>query len=894
MVNVHFVNGPLRLPETPHALPPEALTAMLGVSEEVGLSREDAEKRLRAVGSNAIEARPAATWFALLLHQFMTPVVYLLTGAAGLAFYFNKLEEGAAIAAVLAVNAVIGFYTELKAVRSIEALRALGAHTARVLRNRVVIRVPAENLVPGDVVVIEAGEAVCADLRLIEASRLAVNESTLTGESVPVEKDVQSVSQGARLSERRSMLFKGTTVTRGSGRGVVTATGLATELGKVSRLIIEVDAGNSPMERKLSRLSTQLVAATLIVASVIAALGLISGQDELLVIEAAIALAVAAIPEGLPIVATLALARGMWRMAEQNALIERLSAVETLGATTVILTDKTGTLTENRMTVQQLLTSSGDVVVNANPPDNTLLSRAGADQELSLLLTVAVLCNDADLENAAAEGTGDPMEIALLRAGLTANMSRSDLLLKYPLLRKHAFNPSTKMMGTIHSSRDGILIAVKGAPESIINSAAGLLHEGSEIRFDDETRSKWNNNVGRLADHGLRVLACAVGHQPQEPDDPFHQLFLVGLIGLQDPARADVPEAIRDCQNAGIRVVMVTGDHVETARSIGRAVGLDTSEGNVVEGRELYEMLKTGAPALRDVGIFARVDPSEKLTLVRAYQNAGDIVAMTGDGVNDAPALRQADIGVSMGLRGTDVAREAAAMILLDDKFSTIVKAIREGRIIFANIRRLVGYLLSCNLSELMVIGLAVAGSLPLPLLPLQILYLNLVTDVFPAFALAMGEGEHRVLNRPPRDPKEAILGRAQWLAVILHAMAMSAATFAALGMGRWLGLDQRASVTVTFLTLAFAQLWHVFNLRSHGTSIFVNEVTGNRWLWSAIGLCALLLALPPYVGPAAHLLQLVPPTLQMWLVVLFSSTAPLIVTQIVMLTLSGTRPNRF
>ncbi|WP_065091703.1 cation-translocating P-type ATPase [Rhizobium leucaenae] len=883
---MNFVDRPITQPENPHAVPAERLTEVLRVSADYGLSTEEVDRRRRAFGLNEIAERRPAEWFPLLLHQFMSPVVYLLAAAATLAFCFNELEEGGAIAAVLVVNAAIGFFTELKATRSIEALRALGTHTARVRRNGIVRLVPSEDLVPGDIVIFEAGDAVPADIRLIEASRVAANESTLTGESVPVEKDVQTLAQSARLSERQSMLFKGTAITRGSATGVVTATGPGTELGKISRLVVEADAGSSPLERNLTLLSKQLVGATLALASLIAALGIIAGKDELLIVESAIALAVAAIPEGLPIVATLALARGMWRMARQNALIERLSAVETLGATTVILTDKTGTLTENKMAARCLCTTEGEFDFETENAVEALPIEVGANRQLALLLKLAVLCNDADLECLDATGTGDPMEIALLRVGLQGGFERAALLLEHPVLHKHSFDPAKKMMATIHSGKAGILVAVKGAPEAVIHSAAYVSGDAGEIALDEKERSAWLSYVNHLACRGLRVLACAVRQGPEEPADPFKQLVLIGLIGLEDPVRADVPQAIHECQNAGIRVIMVTGDHAATAKSIGRAVGLSKSPAaSTVEGKTIDEMLKTGHPALRDVSIFARVDPSEKLALVRAYQSAGETVAMTGDGVNDAPALRQADIGVAMGLRGTDVAREASAMILLDDAFPTIVRAIREGRIIFSNIRRLIKYLLSCNLSELIVVGIAVAGSLPLPLLPLQILYLNLVTDVFPAFALAMGEGNEGILDEPPRDPKEPILGRAQWIAIVMHGATLSAATFAALVVARVLAFDQHATVTSTFLTLAFSQLWHAFNMRSLTDGVILNEITRNRWLWAALALCAVLLAVPPYFGPAADLLQLVPLTANMWLVVLVSSIFPLVATQIVMVT---------
>jgi Ca2+-transporting ATPase len=675
------------------------------------------------------------------------------------------------------------------------------------------------------------------------------------------------------------LLFKGTAVTRGSGTGVVVATGLGTELGRVTQLVLEAHAGSSPLERQLARLSAQLVWVTVAVAAAIGVIGLVGSEDPFLMIEAAIALAVAAIPEGLPIVATLALARGMWRMARENALIERLSAVETLGATTVILTDKTGTLTENRMTVRRLHTPTGEVELDPGADSSAPASLAD-DRQAALLLRIAVLCNDAHLDDGERGGTGDPMEIALLRAGLRAGYHRAKLLHEQRLVRKHAFDTATRMMATVHESGARFLVAVKGAPEAVIAAATRVIAAHGDAVLDDASRAGWLARAGQLGHHGLRVLACAMKTDTRADGAPYEGLVLAGLIGLEDPARADVPLAIEDCRRAGIRVVMVTGDHAVTARSIGRAVGLCDGAVDVVEGKSIYEVIDAGPAALRRFSIFARVNPAEKLALVKAWQAAGEVVAMTGDGVNDAPALRQADIGVAMGLRGTDVAREAAAMILLDDAFPTIVKAIRQGRIIFGNIRRFVAYLLSCNLSEVMVVGLAVVSALPLPLLPLQILYLNLVTDVFPAFALAMGEGETGILRRPPRDPAKPILAREQWLAIVMQGAALAGGTFAALFAARWIHLDARESVTVTFLTLAFAQLWHVFDMRSAGAGILVNEVTRNRWLWAALLLCIALLAVPPYVTTVSGLLDLAPPDRTMWAIVLICSLLPLLINQ--------------
>ena len=856
--------------EPPHALAAETVLSRFGTSLHTGLTDTEARRRLARVGPNLIATKKRAGALTLLLHQLASPVVYLLAAACALSLYFGDWQEATAVFAVLVVNTGLGFFTELQAARSVEGLRALGTHSARVRRDGDARVLAAEDLVPGDIVLVEGGDAVPADIRLIEASNLGVDESTLTGESVPVDKSAHPVAVDARLAERASMLFRGTLVTRGSGTGVVVATGSGTELGGVSRLVEQAQPDTSPLERHLGRLSGQMVWVIVAVVVLLAGLGLATGKDLLLITEASIALAVATIPEGLPVVATLTLARVMWRMARRNALIERLSAVETLGATTVILTDKTGTLTENRMTVRRLLVPSGE---------QDLAERGfGIAPETERLLRVAVLCNDACLGPSQGEGSGDPMEQALLQAGRSVGLERAALARDRPLVRKHAFDAGSRMMATVHAFGREHLVAVKGAPEAVL-AASRRTGDGERDRpLDDITRDLWRRRVEELGAQGLRVIACAERSGDVASTHPFEELTFLGLIGLEDPAREDVPEAVAACRDAGIRVVMVTGDHAVTARSIAQAVGIAGPDDRVLEGGAVRD----GEDDLQGVAVFARVSPEEKLSLVRAYQERGEVVAMTGDGVNDAPALKQADIGVAMGRRGTDVAREAAAMVLLDDAFPTIVGAVREGRVIFDNIRRFVAYLLACNLSEVMVVGLAVLSTLPLPILPLQILYLNVVTDVFPAFALAMGEGRDDILGRPPRDPKEPILGRPQWARIALHAAVMTAATFAALLVGEfWLTLDRASVVTVTFLTLAFAQLWQVFNMRASGSRPFRNEVTRNPWVWAALLLCTMLLVGPACVPSARAVLGLVPPDLTMWAVILSASLAPLLLVQL-------------
>jgi Ca2+-transporting ATPase len=876
------------LPENPHALPVKKVLAQLGVSPEKGLTSSEARTRLAAYGHNALRARKTAGLLPILLNQFKSAVVALLAAAALIAFAFGEWKEAMAIAAVLAVNAAIGFTTELRAVRSMEALRTLATLATRVRRNGHITELRAEELVPGDIVVLEGGDVITADLRLIEASNMAADESTLTGESLAVTKTVLPVAAGEPLAERTSMAFKGTSITRGSGLGVVVATGMQSELGHISRLVEEARPEHSPLEQQLERLSGHLIVFTVVIVAIIGAFGIASGKDVFLMVEASIALAVAAIPEGLPIVATMALARGMWRMARHNALIERLAAVETLGATTVIFTDKTGTLTENKMVLSELWLSEGRVNVQTKPSRFTVDNKritVGEVAQLDESLTALVLCNNAELADRGKKGTGDPLEVALLQAGRIAGKEHKALLRRFPRVHEVAFDSDSKMMATVHRVKGGFTTYVKGAPEAVLEHATHFAGPDGVKKLDKHQVTTWLKRTDILAEQGMRILAVAM-KQTTEADEPaYRRLVFLGLLGLHDPPRSDVSEAIQSCREAGIRVIMITGDHAVTARNIAAAVGLSGPDARVVEGHQLKvrrEMSKRDLRTVLNADVFARVSPSQKLDLVSIYQDNGEIVAMTGDGVNDAPALKKADIGVAMGLRGTQVAREAAAMVLRDDAFSSIVTAIREGRIIFRNIQGFVTYLLSCNLSEILIVGLAILAGLPLPLLPLQILFLNLVTDVFPAFALGVGEGDRRVLLRPPRDPKLPIITPKLWGEIIGHGLSITIATLAALIMARTvLGLEGEQVVTISFLTLAFAQLWHVFNMRDPRARMFINAVTRNRFVWGALVLCTAMIVAVIYIPFAAELLHLYRPDARAWGLILAMSFAPVLVGQI-------------
>jgi len=580
---------------------------------------------------------------------------------------------------------------------------------------------------------------------------------------------------------------------------------------------------------------------------------------------------VAAIPEGLPIVATLALARGLLRMARRNAIVQRLAAVEALGATTIICTDKTGTLTMNELTVERVLTAAGS-------------EHAAGDPLLERVLTIGVLCNNASLD-AGGSAIGDPLEAALLRAGRDAGLDREDLLESLPEIREEAFDPRSKMMATLHEADGRVLVAVKGAPESVLEACTTMASTDGDRPLDAAARASWLEHVDQLATDGLRVLAHADRTVDHAAADVLTSLRLLGLVGFADPPRPDAAAAVDACGRAGVRVVMVTGDQPITARSIARAVGLvEDGEATVWQGKDLTR-LRAADPGtdaeLARVRVFARVTPAEKLDLIEAFQRQGHVVAMTGDGVNDAPALRKADIGVAMGRRGTQVAREAADMVLEDDALSTIIAAVRQGRVIFDNIRRFVMYLLSCNLSEVLVIASASVTPAPLPVLPLQILFLNLVTDVFPALALGLGEGSEDVVERPPRPGSEQILMREHWKAMAVWACLITVAVLGAF----WLaivgfGMDDSRAVTVSFLTLAFAQLWHVFNMRLRGSRVSRNAVVGNPWVWAALGICVSLLAAAVWLPPFARVLGVVSPGLDGWGLVLGMSLFPAVAGQ--------------
>jgi Ca2+-transporting ATPase len=825
-----------------------------------GLSQLDAQKRLNLYQRNEISFKKRPSLVVIFILQFKNVIVLLLLATAFISFALNEIAEAISILLVIIINSLIGFFSEVKAIRSIDALRKLGATKTLVLRDGKLQQIDATLLVPGDIVALEAGDSITADMRLLEVSKVTVNESILTGESLPVLKQVEAISSETILAERTNMIFKGTHISTGTCKAIVTHTGLNTEVGKISQLTDESHQETTPLEKRLDKLGQQLLLASFLIAIILTVLGVITGKPLMIIIETAIVLAIATIPEGLPIVSTLALAKGMLIMAKNNAIVNKLSAVETLGATSVIFSDKTGTLTENKMKV-------GEVLLYEN------------DEET--FLKVITLCNNASIEQ---ESVGDPMEVALLEYSLSKSMNKSDLSVKYPEVREVSFDSSNMMMATIHDDKSNSLIAfVKGAPEQVLQVS----------RLPNSEKDIWLKKNTELANDGYRVIATAVKTLHDSSETPYVDLQFIGLVGLVDPPREDVKDAIKKCHQAGIKVVMMTGDQGGTATKIAKDVELDIANQYLSKsGKDLGEISAEQLDkGLFDISIFSRFSPEQKLRMIEYYQKNDQIVAMTGDGVNDAPALKKSDIGVAMGLRGTQVAKEAADIVLLDDKFATIITAIKQGRIIFTNIKRFVIYLLSCNISEVLTVAIAVGLNFPIPLLPLQILFLNLVTDVFPALALGFGGGDESYLNNPPRKKAAPILSPSDWKLVILFGILLTTCVlFVFIYSIKVLEVTEAKSITMAFITLALSQTVHVFNMKRVKSSFLINDITRNKYVWGAVILCTLLIIISiklPILKNALGLVELNPTE---WFIVTIGSITPLLFGYILSILQIGVR----
>lgn len=884
------MNSPVSTAEVVQSAPDEVLNAF-GVDLAQGLNSQQVQRQRQKYGWNRLKQKKQRGAWSILIDQFKSPIIALLAVAAVLAFAFQEWIEGIAVVIAIALNAIIGFTTELRAVKSMESLQALSKVKAKVRRGGQVRQIDADQLVPGDIVLLEEGDLVPADIRLVKASKLQADESALTGESLPVSKDTTPAEPDLPLAEQTNRLFKGTAITRGSAEGIVTATGMETELGHISEMAEQAGGEQTPLEKRLDQLGRRLIWVTLGIALVVALVGIVQGRDLVLMVETAIALSVAAVPEGLPIVATVALARGMWRMAQQNALINRLSAVETLGSTSIVCTDKTGTLTQNRMAVSQIVTESGSVQVEGDQNAQFQLDgetiNPHEQDALRQLLQVGVLCNNAELPDMGntEKVIGDPMEVALLEVGRKAAMERPDLRDRLPETREVAFDPEIMMMATFHGMEAGYWVAVKGAPEAVLAKCTHYWTAAGQQPLEAAARDRWKQRLQETAESGLRVLAFAAKTVDSSDVEPYRDLTWLGIVGLEDPPREGVKAAIQACHRAGVRVIMVTGDQPITARKIGLAVGLvGEQEAKALPGKSLKpldDLTQQKRQELQQVSIFARVSPEQKLNLIALHQADGAIVAMTGDGVNDAPALQKADIGVAMGQRGTQVAQEAADMVLQDDAFSTIEMAIAQGRAIFRNIRQFTLYLLSGNTGEIFAVALTSLFNAPLPLLPLQILYINAVNDVFPALALGFGEGDELMMQRPPRKGNEAVLTQRHWTEIVLYGLLIAGATLGAFAIALqvWQFNDTQA-VTVSFMTLAFARLWHILNMRSSGSGLIKNEVVYNPYVWGALVICTGILLAAVYVPVLSDALGTTGLAPRAWGLVLGASLIPVILGQ--------------
>lgn len=833
-----------------HQLKQEELSSRLQTDVKKGLTSEAAAQRLEEYGQNAIESHERISPWMILLHQFKSPVVYLLLVAAAMSVFFKEWPDAIAIGIVILLNAAIGFIMELQAERSMKALEKLTRLTAKVVRNGSVKEIQVEEIVPGDILFLEAGDLVPADGRIADATDLQADESALTGESVPVEKETDVVEADTPLAERINMVYKGTFIRKGNAHVVVTATGMQTELGHIASMVAGAKKTATPLEKKLEDFSKRLIGITVVIVLLIFLAGLLNKVPFMDMLQTSIALAVAAIPEGLPIVATLALARGMIQMAKHQVIVKKLSAVETLGAATMICTDKTGTLTENKMEVTETVPDKKD------------------EAALEYLQRVAVLCNNASLE----EETGDPLEVSLLQFAERSGADVQQLQSSWQKKAEAPFNSDTKVMGTIHQNEKGHFISAKGATENLVDYCSQIFQNGKTASFSEADKKAWLEKTDKLAASGLKPLAFAMKETDKAEKDFMHDLVFLGIAGFMDPPRPDVQQVIKECHTAGIGIMMLTGDHPATAANIASQLGISDDQHNgVINGRDMDAQRDKWLQST----VFARVSPKQKLDLVDALQQEHHIVAMTGDGVNDAPALKKADIGIAMGIRGTQVSQEVADMVLKDDSFTSIVQAIKQGRIIFENIRRFIIFLLSCNLSELLVIGVIALLNLPFQLVALQILFINLITDVLPAMALGFTKGDDAVMQKKPKDPRQPILDKRKWFSIWIYAAVIGGSAVAAAFF------TEGVANNALFFTLIFSQLLHSFSMTAAKEKFFSGPVLKNIYLWSAvllsIGITLLTLAVPP----VAEALQLEQMEWRNWGIIVLCSVGSLLVVRL-------------
>lgn len=828
-----------------HSLDSKTVIELLNSSKK-GLSAKEAESRLKKYGLNEIKEKKGPSPFRIFLGQFNSPIVWILCAAVILSLAVNEYIDAAAISVLLLLNAVLGFIQEYRAEKAIDALKRMEAIKCRVIRNGIEQEIKSKYVVPGDILIIEEGSKLAADARIIENFSLETQESSLTGESTPVEKSSNSLPIETILADRKNMLYSGTDAVRGRAVAIVVSTGMNTEIGKIAKLIEDVKREETPLQKKLAKLSKAISIVTIFIAVIIFFSGIIRGVSPLGMFITSIALAVAAIPEGLPAVVTISLAIGVQRMAKRNALVRKLPSVETLGSTTVICTDKTGTLTMNEMVVKKIYVDNEIIDVYTNSKENF----SDEPKDLDFLLSIGVLCNNASLNKE--KSLGEPTELALLACGLRKGMEKGILLKEFERIDEIPFTSEKKFMVTIHKTQAGEVAYMKGAPDIVLERCNRILVNGRTKKIYPKDKEIINSEIESFATKALRVIGFAYKETSSKKDAESDFVF-VGMQAMMDPPRPEAKDAIKKCHNAGIKVVMITGDHKLTAKAIADELGI---KGDVISGDELD---KINLPeVVENIAVYARVNPSHKLRIIEALKQKGHIVAMTGDGVNDAPALKEADIGIAMGITGTDVSKEASHMVLTDDNFASIVNAIEEGRSIYDNIKKFVAYLLSCNLGEVFVIFFASILGWPLPLAAIQILWVNLVTDGFPALALGMDPPSANAMSRKPRPPKTEILSKNLiYKVLLLSIMVLSGTLFL---FNRYLSEGIMVAQTVAFTSLVLIEMGAVFIIRY----TYHTDLLGNKKLLLAIASSIGLHLLVLYT-PLARFFKVVPLSLAQW-----------------------------
>ena len=874
------------------------LLEKIGVDQKTGLSSSEAKTRLEKYGPNSIESSNKKSMLQKILDQIIDPMVILLIVASIISAFTGDKVEAIIIIAIVVVNAIMSIYQEGQAEDSVAALQKMSSPEATVLRDGKRGKVKAEELVPGDIVILETGDIIPADIRLLDSRNLKIDESSLTGESVAVEKDAEEeYNEEVGIGDRKNSAYSSSIVTYGHGEGVVTSTGSESEIGKIATSLDSVEEKQTPLQKQLNELSKKLAILVIVVCALVFVVGYFRSNMTLLEnFMVAVSLAVAAIPEGLTAVVTIVLSIGMNRMVEKKAIVKNLVSVETLGSTTAICSDKTGTLTQNEMTITKVFTDFKEFDVDGSgyAPEGKI-SHEGevidSHDQIELLMTIASLSNDANLieRSGTYEITGDPTEGAMLTLSEKWGIVQEDLNEAHPRIDEIPFDSDRKMMTTFHKIEDSFYAMTKGAPDIIIKNSSKIMIDGKLEDFTEDKKNKVLEENTKLAKQALRVMAYAF--KPYETlegeelttENIEREMVFVGLTGMIDPPRPEAKAAVEECHRSGIDVIMITGDYFETALAIAKDLGIAQREDQAMQGSELNgkseeeirEIVKTKR-------IFARVSPQNKVQLVNALQANGNIVAMTGDGVNDAPAIKNADIGVSMGITGTDVAKDTADMILVDDNFATIVNAVEEGRVIFSNIKKFVSFLLSCNIAEVLIVFLSILFGLPSPLTPIQLLWLNLVTDAFPALALGVEPAEADIMERPPRDPHQGILSGETGRGVIFQSIAITIAVLASyvIGLKYIFPGNIEGAHTMVFATLITSELLRAFSVRSEKYTLKELGWFSNKNLVKANLLSFALLLLVMYIPVLRNLFELELITWQ-WGVILILSLLPLLIGEI-------------